>query len=215
MLLYILKLCRKSLVAMSQTPDMASVRQDGNPVNSSLGWFVWSLAAISFGYAFFHRVAPSVMVSELMGEFGIGGAMLGTLSALYFYPYVLLQIPLGALLEQFGTRLLLSGALVITAVGTFLFSVAEVIEFAYIGRVLIGIGSSVAFLGALALAATWYPASRRCISRKSCNVFRDVLRNVSTGASLLACRYYRMAFLHVSTRLCRSWTYSNCISFCA
>ncbi len=139
---------------------MVSVQQHSNPVTSSRGWFVWSLAAISFGYAFFHRVAPSVMVSELMGEFAIGGAMLGTLSALYFYPYVLLQIPLGALLEQFGTRFLLSGALVVTAFGTFLFGAAEVIEFAYIGRVLIGIGSSVAFLGALALAATWFPASR-------------------------------------------------------
>ena len=41
-------------------------------------WLVWALAAISFGYAFFHRVAPSVMVSDLMAEFAIGGAMLGT-----------------------------------------------------------------------------------------------------------------------------------------
>ena len=55
---------------------------------------IWSLAALSFGYAFFHRVAPSVMVTDLMTEFAIGGAMLGVLSALYFYPYVLLQIPL-------------------------------------------------------------------------------------------------------------------------
>ncbi len=69
---------------------------------------IWSLAAISFGYAFFHRVAPSVMVSDLMTEFAIGGAMLGVLSALYFYPYVLLQIPLGALLETVGVRLLLT-----------------------------------------------------------------------------------------------------------
>ena len=71
-------------------------------------WLVWALAAVSFGYAFFHRVAPSVMVSDLMAEFAIGGAMLGTLSALYFYPYVLLQIPLGALLETVGTRILLT-----------------------------------------------------------------------------------------------------------
>ena len=130
------------------------------PQPSLQGWFIWSLAALSFGYAFFHRVAPSVMVSELMGEFAIGGAMLGTLSALYFYPYVLLQIPLGALLEQFGTRLLLGCALLLTAVGTFLFGAADIIELAYFSRVLIGIGSSVAFLGALALASKWFPASR-------------------------------------------------------
>ena len=145
---------------MSNSSNEPSDTVKAQPRPSLRGWFIWSLAALSFGYAFFHRVAPSVMVSELMGEFAIGGAMLGTLSALYFYPYVLLQIPLGALLEQFGTRLLLGCAVLLTAAGTFLFGAAEAIEFAYLGRVLIGIGSSVAFLGALALAAKWFPASR-------------------------------------------------------
>ena len=68
---------------------------------AAYAWLVWSLAAIAFGYAFFHRVTPSVMVSDLMTEFAIGGAMLGTLSALYFYPYVLLQVPLGACSKVF------------------------------------------------------------------------------------------------------------------
>ena len=49
-------------------------------------WLIWSLAAIAFGYAFFHRVAPGVMVHDLMRDFAISGTMVGTLSALYFYP---------------------------------------------------------------------------------------------------------------------------------
>ena len=121
-------------------------------------WLVWALAAISFGYAFFHRVAPSVMVSDLMAEFAIGGAMLGTLSALYFYPYVLLQIPLGALLETVGTRKLLTCALCLASAGSVLFGLAVEIELAYLGRILIGIGCSVGFLGSLALARRWFPA---------------------------------------------------------
>ena len=120
-------------------------------------WLVWALAAISFGYAFFHRVAPSVMVSDLMTEFAIGGAMLGTLSALYFYPYVLLQIPLGALLETVGTRILLTCALGLSAAGSVLFGLAVQIEIAYLGRILIGVGCSVGFLGSLALARKWFP----------------------------------------------------------
>ena len=139
----------------------------GKPTASSVAgtggayaWLVWALAAISFGYAFFHRVAPSVMVSDLMVEFTIGGAMLGTLSALYFYPYVLLQIPLGTLLETIGTRLLLSCALSLAAAGSVLFGLAQQIELAYLGRILIGIGSSVGFLGSLALAKRWFPERR-------------------------------------------------------
>jgi MFS family permease len=122
-------------------------------LGGSKAWLIWSLAALAFGYAFFHRVAPSVMVSELMGEFAIGGAMLGTLSALYFYPYVLLQLPLGGLLDLTGTRILLSSAIALASLGSILFGMATTIEIAYLGRVLIGIGSSVGFLGSLALAS--------------------------------------------------------------
>ena len=59
---------------------MSSSARDTPPaprLGGVYAWFVWSLAAIAFGYAFFHRVTPSVMVSDLMTEFAIGGAMLG------------------------------------------------------------------------------------------------------------------------------------------
>ena len=121
---------------------------------------IWSLAALSFGYAFFHRVAPSVMVTDLMTEFAIGGAMLGVLSALYFYPYVLLQIPLGALLETVGARILLTLALCTAGAGSLAFGFADSLYMAYFGRILIGVGCGVGFLGSLALAARWFPPSR-------------------------------------------------------
>ena len=123
-------------------------------------WLVWSLSAMAFGYAFFQRVAPGVMVSDLMSEFAIGGGMLGVLSALYFYPYVVLQVPLGALLDRWGARSLLVLALGIAGVGSFVFGSAETLAVAYIGRILIGIGSCVGFLGSLALAARWFPKKR-------------------------------------------------------
>ena len=38
-------------------------------IGSARAWFIYSLSALTFGYAFFHRVAPSVMVSDLMADF--------------------------------------------------------------------------------------------------------------------------------------------------
>ena len=130
------------------------------PPGGGRAWFIWSLSALAFGYAFFQRVAPSVMVSDLMAEFAIGGAVLGTLSALYFYPYVLLQIPLGALLDRMGARILLSSALMFAAIGSILFASAESLHMAYAGRIMIGVGSAVGFLGSLALAGKWFPPER-------------------------------------------------------
>lgn len=132
-----------------------------NPqIGSPKAWFIWSLAASAFGYAFFQRVTPGVMVQELMSEFAIGAAVLGTLSALYFYPYVLMQIPLGVLIDRWGARMLLTIALSIAGLGSVIFATATSIEFAYIGRLLIGVGSAVGFLGSLAIASKWFPPHR-------------------------------------------------------
>jgi len=124
------------------------------------GWLIWSLSASAFGYAFFQRVTPGVMVSDLMRDFAIGGGMLGVLSALYFYPYFLLQVPLGALLDRLGARLLLSVAVFLAGLGSFVFGAAESLAVAYAGRILIGVGSAVGFLGSMSLAARWFPPQR-------------------------------------------------------
>lgn len=130
------------------------------PLGGATAWCIWSLSAIAFGYAFFQRVAPSVMVSDLMAEFSVGAAVLGQLSALYFYPYALLQIPIGVLLDRFGARLLLSLSLAIAAAGSTAFALAQSIEVAFAGRFLVGAGSAVGFIGSLALASKWFPAHR-------------------------------------------------------
>ena len=87
-------------------------------------WLVWGIGAMLFFYSFFHRVAPSVMVSDLMRAFSMGGAILGTLSGLYFYPYAALQLPLGLMLDRWGPRRVLTSAAAVCALGTLLFATA-------------------------------------------------------------------------------------------
>ncbi len=123
-------------------------------------WTVWGLAALSFGFAFFQRAAPSVMVAELMREFAVGAAVLGNLAAVYLYAYAGLQVPIGLLLDRFGARRALAAAAAIAALGSVLFALAENIGQAYAGRLLVGIGSAAGFVGALKVAAHWFPPRR-------------------------------------------------------
>jgi len=125
-----------------------------------LAWLVWALGALSFGYAFFQRVAPSVMVEDLMRDFAVTGAVLGNLSAIYFYVYAGLQIPIGMALDYWGPRRMLTIAMVVAGSGSVILATAQDLEFAYLGRFLIGAGSAVGFVGSLKIATHWFPANR-------------------------------------------------------
>ncbi|MGI9371192.1 MAG: MFS transporter [Hyphomicrobiales bacterium] len=118
------------------------------------------LGCICFGYAFFQRVTPSAMVDDLMRSFNANAAMIGNLSALYFYFYAGLQIPIGTLMDKWGARIMLSTSMLLAGLGSLIFSLATIVEIAYLGRILVGIGSGVAFVATLTLAARWFPPHR-------------------------------------------------------
>jgi sugar phosphate permease len=131
-----------------------------SPATSWRAWPIFALGCLAFGYAFFQRVTPSTMVADLMRSFDAGAAVLGNLSALYFYAYAGLQVPIGSLVDKWGARIMLSLSMLLAGLGSLIFSIASGIEIAYLGRVLVGIGSAVAFVGTLALAARWFPVNR-------------------------------------------------------
>ena len=111
-----------------------------------------------FFYAFVLRVAPAVMVDDLMREFAVGAAVLGNLSAAYLYIYAGLQIPVGLFIDRFGLRGLIAGACGLTAIGSIVFAFAETVTVAYLGRMLIGAGAAFSFVSALNMAARWFPS---------------------------------------------------------
>lgn len=121
---------------------------------------VFALALASFVLSFFHRTAPAAIAGELTQAFAISGAVLGTLAATYFYVYTVLQIPVGVLADTLGPRKLLAGGSAIAAVGSLLFALAPAWEIAAVGRTLVGIGVSVAFISILKVSAVWFPANR-------------------------------------------------------
>lgn len=123
-------------------------------------WLVWSLAAGYYAYGFFQRVAPSVIVADLMAEFAVGGAMLGTLSAAYFYAYAAIQVPVGVLLDRFGPRRLLVLGAAIASLGGIVFALASTLWLTVTARALIGAGVGVGYIATLKLASTWFPPRR-------------------------------------------------------
>jgi predicted MFS family arabinose efflux permease len=123
-------------------------------------WLVWGLAALFYCYGFFHRVAPSVMVDELMTDFAVNAAVLGNLSAFYFYGYASLQLPIGVMVDHWGARRMLVGAALLCGIGSLIFAKADSLTMAYVGRLLIGAGAGFTWVGTLKLASQWLPPKR-------------------------------------------------------
>ena len=121
---------------------------------------VFGIALASYLLSFFHRTAPAAIAGELTRTFDIGGAILGTLAATYFYVYTLLQVPVGVLADTLGPRRILAAGSLIAAAGSLLFGVAPIWEIAAIGRALVGVGVSVAFIAILKICALWFQADR-------------------------------------------------------
>ena len=133
---------------MSQ-PEAASISRSQAIVAFTLG-------TLFFCYAFVQRVSPSVMTDELMREFAVGGAALGSLSAFYFYTYASIQLPVGMLTDRFGPRKLMSFTAALCALASIAFALSDSLLMALIGRALIGGTVAFAFVGTLAIAGYWF-----------------------------------------------------------
>lgn len=149
---------------VQSTDSRARPVDSGHPLDPAspglLGWCAWGLAALFFCYGFFHRVAPSVMIDHLMRDFQVGGALLGNLSATYFYIYAALQIPVGLMVDRWGPRVMLTFGALLCSLGAVTFALSPVAEPLYLGRFMIGAGAGFGFVSALTLASRWFPARR-------------------------------------------------------
>ncbi|MBW8327934.1 MAG: MFS transporter [Thiobacillus sp.] len=125
-----------------------------------LAWLTWGLLASLYFVGYFQRVAPAVMVDELMRDFSIAATMLGNLSAIYFYTYAAMQIPSGLLADAVGPRRVGTAAAVVAVIGIVLFSQADTLWMATLGRGLVGASVAVAFVACMKLAGHWFPANR-------------------------------------------------------
>lgn len=126
----------------------------------ALAWLTWGLLASLYFVGFFQRVAPAVMVDELMRDFAIAATMLGNLSAVYFYTYAAMQIPSGLMADAVGPRRVATLAAVAAAAGIALFALADSLWTATLGRGLVGASVAVAFVACMKLAGHWFPANR-------------------------------------------------------
>lgn len=120
-------------------------------------WLIWGLAATFYFSDYLARVAPGVMHRFLQIDFGINEAGFGILTASFYIPYILMQIPVGLTVDRISIRWILTIMSLVTAFGCCVFGLADSLGIASIGRMFIGFSAAFAFISALRLATSWFP----------------------------------------------------------
>jgi MFS family permease len=125
-----------------------------------LPWSIWTLAALFVVFNYVHQVVPDIIADDLIAAFRASDGTLGNIAAFYFYAYALLQIPVGLIVDRYGTRRALILALLTAGLGALAFSRAGGAASAEMARLAMGAGSAFSFIGCLKLVQEWFPPSR-------------------------------------------------------
>ena len=123
-------------------------------------WLYWAIAASFYLYEFFARVAPAVIEGTLQTEFTMTASEVGFVMGLYYLSYAPMQLVVGMALDRFGSKNLLSTAAIIAGIGCLTFALAHSVALLGLGRIMLGIGSSFAYVGAVYVATVWFPRRR-------------------------------------------------------
>ena len=113
-----------------------------------------------YAVAVLHRGSLGVAGVEAVDRFGIGGTVLSTFVVVQLAVYAWLQVPVGVLLDRFGSRALIASGALVMAAGQLLLASADTLPPAYLARVLIGAGDAATFISVIRLVPTWFPARR-------------------------------------------------------
>lgn len=119
-------------------------------------WTIYVILVLAYMLSYFHRMAPGAVSADLMAAFNASGAALGSLAAMYYYVYTIMQIPSGVLSDTLGPRVTVAIGNAVAGIGAIAFALADTLTVAAVGRFLVGLGVSVIFVCLMKSNTVWF-----------------------------------------------------------
>ena len=100
-----------------------------------------------------HRTSLGVAGIDAAERFGIGASALSTFSIMQVLLYAGMQIPVGLLVDRFGSKKVLSWGVLLLTAGQLGFALSHAFVPALIARAVLGCGDAMTFVSVLRLGA--------------------------------------------------------------
>lgn len=140
------------------------VKNESKCCCNCLPFVIWGALSLFFFYQYIARSSfITVLTNEYMQYFDIDAAGIGFLGSCYYFVYTCMQIPAGMIADKYSNRLIATGAALICSLGLFTLVATHHSEVAALGQVLIGLGSSFAFILLLKSITNWFPSNKVAI----------------------------------------------------
>jgi MFS family permease len=123
-------------------------------------WTVWAVGLLAYMLAVFHRSSLAVAGLDAGERFDITASQLATFTMLQLLVYAGMQVPVGLLVDRFGSRSVMLTGTVMLAAAQAGFALAESYPVAVVARVFVGVGDALTFICVLRLVSRWFPTRR-------------------------------------------------------
>ncbi|MEO8851712.1 MAG: MFS transporter [Allobranchiibius sp.] len=121
---------------------------------------VWAGGLAIYMLAVFNRSSLGVAGLIAADRFNISSAQLATFVMVQLGVYAAMQVPVGALLDRVGSKVMLSIGVVLMSLAQLAFAFAHSFVIGIVARVFVGIGDAMTFVAVLRLVALWIPPAR-------------------------------------------------------
>jgi len=132
------------------------VTQQIHDIGRRRAWVIWFVALSVYVLAVFHRSSLGVAGIIAADRFDISATRLATFTVLQLVVYAGMQVPVGVLLDRFGSRAMLVCGLVLMTTGQLGFAFAESFPAAVAARAALGAGDAMVFISVIRLVTVWF-----------------------------------------------------------
>ena len=119
-------------------------------------WVIWGVALAVYVLAVFHRSSLGVAGLIAADRFDISATSLATFTVLQLVVYAGMQVPVGVLLDRYGSRAMLLVGLGLMTLGQLAFAFAQSFPTAVAARAVVGAGDAMVFVSVIRLVTVWF-----------------------------------------------------------
>jgi len=120
-------------------------------------WWVWGAALVAYLISVTQRTSFGVAGLAATERYHASASILATFSVLQLLVYAGMQVPVGAMVDRFGSRRMIASGAAFMAVGQAVLAFSANTPTGIVGRVLVGAGDAMTFVSVMRLLPSWFP----------------------------------------------------------